>query len=819
MIFNTSSRLTIVASLVAAFSSACSFVFVEGPPAPHQQLARLDCTSERTWPVVDAVLSGMYVATAGVFAFSKQTKTTQGGMERPLTTRERITEEAAIAGAALLFGSSSYVGFGRVGRCREAKGELEARQEAARRDPNFGSPFAALPALAGSPLAATRPGPGALSSAGAPSVEAPSRTATEASPGVLEEYGQAVAGSAPSPLATPGAPAEVTFRLNRAPADSPPDKFTLALLRDTGMGALGKPGGDAVRVSFPDGHCGPGWVDEAGRLQAVVRVEAAPPAAPSLALGHGAFIPQTIDRCLFPNYAPAAGDRAFEWRNGRWVELEPGIRVSSREATEASGRRVKVTMASLDGTPDRSDTLALMAVLGISVRRPAEQRVRLRLDGGRIGAGVLSPRGRLALESSEGWKPWEHAVAAAAAPSGGQTLGKLAPGELEVDARVMAAVAKLGTDIAFFTSSAHPIKSLRDIKTTGTEVGVGSIALLGGVGDALEAAGVKLGARGKGLMRMIGDAYFPTLFRENQALRLFVTSSDGAAEIASAKAGGLRVSFRVAGGAAEPVAAGAALEPAPASEATARVPDGGARSLLERPVVLTSKTERVTFLKITRGTTWTSLPKEKRLVIPSGYELLVVRYNAVPVPGVQMPTPLRETLTDASGRALRRTADFLAMVARDGTGWTESAFLVPVGARLGRLQINAAGLDLAPLAPPSDAAGDTTAPRPVGAATAPAGWPAAEPLGGGSNEVRVRNPNPFSVRVGVRRGGEGVDFSVPAQGVSSAYVPDGSYDVYFNYSNQPGAVFQGDSFSLAANGIEIQIVESTAGNYGIRRVR
>ena len=89
----------------------------------------------------------------------------------------------------------------------------------------------------------------------------------------------------------------------------------------------------------------------------------------------------------------------------------------------------------------------------------------------------------------------------------------------------------------------------------------------------------------------------------------------------------------------------------------------------------------------------------------------------------------------------------------------------------------------------------------------------------GSNEVRVRNPNDFSVNVGVRSGDGGKDFQVPSNGTVSVFVPDGKYDIYFIYSSQPEALFQGDSFTLNRNGVEIQIVKVVDGNYDIRRIK
>ena len=73
--------------------------------------------------------------------------------------------------------------------------------------------------------------------------------------------------------------------------------------------------------------------------------------------------------------------------------------------------------------------------------------------------------------------------------------------------------------------------------------------------------------------------------------------------------------------------------------------------------------------------------------------------------------------------------------------------------------------------------------------------------------------------MGLRSGDKGKDFEIAANGVSSVYVPDESYNIYFVYSNKPDALFQGDSFALNGNGVEVQIVKVVGGNYGIRRVK
>ena len=89
----------------------------------------------------------------------------------------------------------------------------------------------------------------------------------------------------------------------------------------------------------------------------------------------------------------------------------------------------------------------------------------------------------------------------------------------------------------------------------------------------------------------------------------------------------------------------------------------------------------------------------------------------------------------------------------------------------------------------------------------------------GQNEVRVVNANPFLVIAGLRLGKQGTDFQIPSEGRASVHVPDGRYKIYFVYSNKPEAVFQGDSFSLNDNGVQIQLIEVTDGNYSIRRVK
>lgn len=89
----------------------------------------------------------------------------------------------------------------------------------------------------------------------------------------------------------------------------------------------------------------------------------------------------------------------------------------------------------------------------------------------------------------------------------------------------------------------------------------------------------------------------------------------------------------------------------------------------------------------------------------------------------------------------------------------------------------------------------------------------------GNREVRIKNPNNFKVLVSLKSGNKGKDFEVASNGISSVLIPDGTYQIFFVYSNKPDALFQGDDFVLNNNGIEIQIVKVVGGNYGIKQVK
>jgi len=100
-----------------------------------------------------------------------------------------------------------------------------------------------------------------------------------------------------------------------------------------------------------------------------------------------------------------------------------------------------------------------------------------------------------------------------------------------------------------------------------------------------------------------------------------------------------------------------------------------------------------------------------------------------------------------------------------------------------------------------------------------AAWPDLPREIEGRNLVRVVNSNAFAVKVGLRSAAGGKDFSVAPGDSATASAPDGRYDVYFRYENEPESLYQGDAFSLAGSGVQIDLVKVINGNYMIHKVK
>jgi hypothetical protein len=109
--------------------------------------------------------------------------------------------------------------------------------------------------------------------------------------------------------------------------------------------------------------------------------------------------------------------------------------------------------------------------------------------------------------------------------------------------------------------------------------------------------------------------------------------------------------------------------------------------------------------------------------------------------------------------------------------------------------------------------------QPPVASTKATNWPAKTDELRGQMEVRVKNPNTFTVKVGLRSEGKGLDFEIGPDGIKTVTAPAGRYDIYFQYSSDPDGVYQGDSFTLNNEGVEIMIVKEVNGSYGTRKVK
>lgn len=113
-------------------------------------------------------------------------------------------------------------------------------------------------------------------------------------------------------------------------------------------------------------------------------------------------------------------------------------------------------------------------------------------------------------------------------------------------------------------------------------------------------------------------------------------------------------------------------------------------------------------------------------------------------------------------------------------------------------------------------------PRKEPPSSLPKDWPPFKrALSGGNYIVRIHNPNPSAVNVGLRTSDRGVDLLVPASGTKTAQVPPGVYKVFFYYEDKREEVYQGDDVTLSPphQGVEIRLVAVVDGNYRLRRHR
>jgi len=91
--------------------------------------------------------------------------------------------------------------------------------------------------------------------------------------------------------------------------------------------------------------------------------------------------------------------------------------------------------------------------------------------------------------------------------------------------------------------------------------------------------------------------------------------------------------------------------------------------------------------------------------------------------------------------------------------------------------------------------------------------------GSAKPEIRVSNTFGFHVKVGLRSDGNGIDYIVPKTGSASVFVPNGKYEIYFQFSVDPTSLYKGDSFELTSNGVALQLKFDSEGNYNVKKVK
>jgi hypothetical protein len=87
-----------------------------------------------------------------------------------------------------------------------------------------------------------------------------------------------------------------------------------------------------------------------------------------------------------------------------------------------------------------------------------------------------------------------------------------------------------------------------------------------------------------------------------------------------------------------------------------------------------------------------------------------------------------------------------------------------------------------------------------------------------SPDVRIRNPNAFSVLVGIRSGKKGTDREVLPQDTKSFSLPVSNYDIYFVFSNNPNTLVKGDRLKLKDN-VEIELSKDLTGKYNTQPLK
>lgn len=106
--------------LLSLPTGACGFIFANGPPSNHNELAYFSCTEGNPGPILDAIGAGLSVVGAAMIAADPDSYESDYG------TGAGGGFAVNVAAAALLI-PSAVVGFKKTKQCRAAKQELAVR--------------------------------------------------------------------------------------------------------------------------------------------------------------------------------------------------------------------------------------------------------------------------------------------------------------------------------------------------------------------------------------------------------------------------------------------------------------------------------------------------------------------------------------------------------------------------------------------------------------------------------------------------------------------------------------------------------------------
>lgn len=106
--------LSCTVAFALVLSSGCSFMFVNGPPANHAEVAVFDCSDSNGWPVVDAV----WAALNGIGAISASNDS--------MNPQQGQIVAVGLAWLAVS-GISAVYGFSKVSDCNKAKRQRDER--------------------------------------------------------------------------------------------------------------------------------------------------------------------------------------------------------------------------------------------------------------------------------------------------------------------------------------------------------------------------------------------------------------------------------------------------------------------------------------------------------------------------------------------------------------------------------------------------------------------------------------------------------------------------------------------------------------------